>query len=107
MTIYFLKDSSLEDALKKAKAIVKLWDFKRKITTSTKVTIFGSCYRMVDSSLVLSDIPSNPLVDEYCLGPIDMDEDIVGSFEPFTIPNVRGHTNPMEYDIYALVSISQ
>lgn len=52
------------------------------------------------------DIPYDKVVDESSLGPIDLDEDIVGPSKSVTILDIWKHTRSIDDDIYAFLGRS-
>lgn len=49
------------------------------------------------------NIPSNIVVDEVGLGPIDLDNDIMCPYELFPVLDVSKPTKPTNDDIYTLM----
>lgn len=69
-------------------------------------TIVGKSPRRVRSPPIPIKIPFDYVENESDLGPIDLDEDIMGSSEPFFVPKISELVRPIDDDIYTLVGKS-
>lgn len=70
------------------------------------MTFSRTSLRRVRSPPAPIDIPSNPRMDEFCLGPIDLDEDVVGPLKHLVVPDIPKLTTSIDEDKYAFMGRS-
>lgn len=88
IAIHFLNDSSLEEASTQTKVIQGLRTTKKEKAHNSSVIVARLCPLMLESPQSPIDIPSDLVVEELELGPIDLDKDAIGLPQSFIVPNV-------------------
>lgn len=63
--------------------------------------------RRVRSLPIAIGIQSDLVMDEFCLGSVDLDEDVMDPSKPFVVPNILKPSKSTNNDLHVLMHRSQ